>query len=125
MRKKERSDTKSFFTKINLHIIQCDAEIQEDKKITTQTEFDKYLKTMQIRGLGGTDFCPVFEYVEELRRNKEFTNLKGLSYFIDGYGAFPERKPDYDTAFVLVDDEYNNPDMPAWAIKLVSLSDEI
>lgn len=117
--------TESFFTKINLHIIQCDADIQEDKKITCQEDFDEYLKTMQIRGLGGTDFRPVFEYVEELRRNREFTNLKGLIYFTDGMGEFPVCKPDYHTAFVFVDDDYNNLDVPAWAIKLVLQKDEI
>ena len=117
--------TESFFSKINLHIIQCDADIQEDKKITCQEDFDEYLKTMQIRGLGGTDFRPVFEYVERLRKDKEFTNLKGLIYFTDGFGAFPARKPDYDTAFVFIDDEYNNPDVPPWAIKLVLQKDEI
>lgn len=117
--------TESFFTKINLHIIQCDADIQEDKKITCQEDFDEYLKTMQIRGLGGTDFRPVFEHVETLRQNREFTNLKGLIYFTDGYGAFPAKKPDYGTAFVFVDDEYNNPDVPPWAIKLVLQKDEI
>jgi len=117
--------TESFFTKINLHIIQCDADIQEDKKITCQADFDEYLETMQIRGLGGTDFRPVFEYVEQLRKNKEFTDLKGLIYFTDGLGVFPERKPDYQTAFVYVDDEYNNPDVPPWAIKLVLQKDEI
>ena len=117
--------TESFFSKINLHIIQCDADIQEDKKITCQEDFDEYLKTMQICGLGGTDFRPVFEYVEQLRKDKEFTNLKGLIYFTDGYGAFPAKKPDYDTAFVFVDDEYNNPDVPPWAIKLILKKDEI
>ena len=117
--------TESFFSKVNIHIIQCDADVQEDKKITSQEDFDEYLKTMQIRGLGGTDFRPVFEYVEALRKNKEFTNLKGLIYFTDGYGDFPARKPDYDTAFVFVDDEYNNPDVPPWAIKLVLQKDEI
>ena len=117
--------TESFFTKINLHIIQCDADIQEDKKITCQEEFDEYLKTMKIRGLGGTDFRPVFEYVEQLRKAKEFNNLKGLIYFTDGYGEYPAKKPDYDTAFVFIDDEYNNPDVPPWAIKLVLQRDEI
>lgn len=117
--------TESFFTKINLHIIQCDADIQEDKKITCQEEFDEYLKTMQIHGLGGTDFRPVFEYVEQLRQNHEFANLKGLIYFTDGYGDFPAKKPDYETAFVFVDEEYNNPDVPPWAIKLVLQKDEI
>ena len=117
--------TESFFSKINLHIIQCDADIQEDRKITCQEDFDEYLKTMQIRGLGGTDFRPVFEYVEQLRKNREFTNLKGFIYFTDGYGAFPAKKPDYDTAFVFIDDEYNNPDVPPWAIKLILQKDEI
>lgn len=117
--------SESFFTKINLHIIQCDADIQEDRKITCQEDFDEYLKTMQIRGLSGTDFRPVFAYVERLRKNKEFTNLKGLIYFTDGYGAFPVKKPDYDAAFVFVEDDYNNPDVPAWAIKLVLQKDEI
>ena len=117
--------SESFFSKINLHIIQCDAEIREDNKITCQEEFDEYLKTMQIHGLGGTDFRPVFEYVDELRRKKEFTNLKGLIYFTDGYGEFPSKKPDYDVAFVFVDDEYNSPVVPAWAIKLILQKNEI
>ena len=117
--------TESFFSKINLHIIQCDADIQEDKKITCQEDFDEYLKTMKIRGLGGTDFRPVFEYVDQLRQNKEFGNLKGLIYFTDGYGTFPAKKPDYDTAFIFIDDDYNNPDVPPWAIKLVLQKDEI
>ena len=38
---------------------------------------------------------------------------------------FPEKKPDYDAAFVFVEDEYNNPDVPPWAIKLVLQKDEI
>ncbi len=117
--------TESFFTKINLHILQCDAAIQEDKKITCPEDFDEYLKTMKIHGLGGTDFRPVFQYVDQLRKEGEFTNLKGLIYFTDGYGEFPARKPDYDTAFVFVDDDYNNPDVPPWAIKLVLQKDEI
>lgn len=115
----------NFFIKINLHIIQCDSEVQEDYKITSQKEFDEYLKTMEIRGLGGTDFRPVFEYVEQLRRDKEFTNLKGLIYFTDGCGTFPEHQPDYHTAFVFIDDEYNNYEVPVWAIKLVLQRSEI
>lgn len=117
--------TESFFTKINLHIIQCDADIQEDAKITSQEEFDEYLKTMQICGLGGTDFHPVFAYVDKLRQAGEFVNLKGLIYFTDGYGEFPTQKPDYETAFVFIDDEYNNPNVPPWAIRLVLQKDEI
>ena len=115
----------SFFTKINLHIIQCDAAIQEDKKITSQEEFDNYLKTMQIRGLGGTDFRPVFSYVDRLLKDKEFTNLKGMIYFTDGWGTFPARQPDYQAAVVYVGEDYNNPQVPVWAIRLVLRPEEI
>ena len=117
--------TESFFSKINLHVIQCDADIQEHIKITNQDEFDEYLKSMQIKGLGGTDFRPVFQKVDELIKNKEFRNLKGLIYFTDGYGIFPERKPNYDTAFVFVKDNYEIPEVPPWAIKLVLEQNDI
>ena len=117
--------TESFFSRINLHIIQCDATIQEDAKITNQEEFDEYLKNMKIHGLGGTDFRPVFSYVDWLQEKKEFENLKGLIYFTDGFGTFPAQKPAYDTAFVFVDDGWNNYDVPPWAIKLVLQKEEI
>ncbi len=111
--------SESYFKKINLHIIQCDASIQEDAKVTSQEEFDEYIRTMKIRGLGGTDFRPVFRYVDELLNAKELRNLKGLIYFTDGRGTFPEKKPDYETAFVFLDNEDNNYDVPPWAIRLV------
>lgn len=118
-------ESESFFSKVNVHIIQCDAAIQEDAKITCREDFDDYLKTMQIRGLGGTDFRPVFQYVDKLIAEKEFTNLKGLIYFTDGFGAFPAQKPGYETAFVFIDNEINNYEVPPWAIKLVLRKNEI
>lgn len=118
-------NTESYFSKVNVHIIQCDAEVQEHIKITSREEFENYLKNMQLRGFGGTDFRPVFSAVDELLRNKEFTNLRGLIYFTDGYGVFPERKPDYETAFVFVRDDYEIPGVPFWAMKVILQADEI
>ena len=117
--------TESFFSKIDLHILQCDAEIQEDVKITSQAEFDRYIQTMQIRGLGGTDFRPVFRRVDELLRAGELENMKGLIYFTDGHGTYPAQKPDYDAAFVFVDAELEPPEVPPWAIRLVLEAEEI
>ncbi|MBQ9082063.1 MAG: metallopeptidase [Clostridia bacterium] len=117
--------SESFFTKINLHIIQCDANIQEDKKITCQEEFDKYLETMVLRGMGGTDFRPVFSYVDKLQREGEFTDLRGMIYFTDGCGVFPVQMPGYKTAFVFIDDEYNDYSVPPWAIKLILQKEDI
>jgi len=117
--------TESFFSRINIHIIQCDEDIQEDIKITSREEFDHYLQTMAIKGLGGTDFRPVFQRVDEMIRGGEFANLKGLIYFTDGYGLFPERMPAYKTAFVFVEDGCEIPEVPVWAMKLVLTRKEV
>ena len=115
----------SYFSRVNIHIIQCDAEIQEDAVITNRDEFEAYLKSMKIHGLGGTDFRPVFRYVDQLIEEKRFRNLKGLIYFTDGYGTFPEHKPQYTTAFLFVEEGYKIPEVPPWAIKLVLQHEEI
>lgn len=117
--------TESFASKINIHIIQCDQTVREDVKITSREEFDAFLETMTLKGFGGTDFRPVFAHVNDLLKKHEFTNLKGLLFFTDGLGTYPEKKPDYDTAFVFLDDDYRNPDVPSWAMKLVLDRDEI
>lgn len=115
----------SYFSRVNIHIIQCDAEIQEDVVIQNREEFEAYQKSMKILGLGGTDFRPVFRYVDQLIEEKKFRNLKGLIYFTDGYGTFPEYKPSYTTAFVFVKNGYDIPVVPPWAIKLVLQHEDI
>ena len=67
----------------------------------------------------------MFEYVNTMVDNHEFDNLKGLIYFTDGCGVFPQKKPSYDTAFVFIDESYNNYEVPSWAMKLVLRKDEI
>ena len=115
----------SFFHKVNLHIIQCDTEIHEHVKLTSKFEVDRYLKEMVLKGFGGTDFRPVFEYVNKMNSEGEFTDFKGLIYFTDGYGTYPSKPPDYQAAFVFIDDEYNNYNVPSWAIKIILQSHEI
>lgn len=115
----------SFFTKINVHILQCDSEVRQDTKITGQEDFDAFLEQGKLTGFGSTDFRPVFDYVEKLREEGEFTDLKGLIYFTDGYGVYPEYMPDYDVAFVFLQDDDNAPKVPPWAMKLVLEEDEI
>ncbi len=115
----------SFHNRINVHIIQCDARIQSDEVITSPKDFDSYLETMEIRGLGGTDFRPVFDYVDRLIREGVFSDLKGLIYFTDGLGIFPSSKPAYKTAFVFVESGYNVPEVPVWAMKVVLRPEEI
>jgi len=118
--------TENFFRQINIHIIQCDADIQEHIKITTSEAFEKYIQSMKLRGFGGTDFRPVFSMVDQLIEEHEFNDLKGLIYFTDGYGTYPIREPDYDTAFVFLDeDNLDLPEVPYWAIKVVLKSEDL
>lgn len=107
-----------FFDRFNVHVIQCDAKIQEDMVITTFDQFEDYIAHMEIKGLGGTDFRPVFTHVNKLIENKELTHLQGLIYFTDGDGIYPKQQPNYRTAFVFVDAKaYDQAKVPAWAIK--------
>ena len=115
----------SFNNKVNVHIVQCDAKIQSDTVITCPADFDRYMETMEIRGLGGTDFRPVFEYVDGLLRDGEFSDLKGLIYFTDGLGTYPASKPAYRTAFVFVESGYNVPEVPVWAMKVILQPEEL
>ena len=80
---------------------------------------------MEIRGLGGTDYRPVFRYLDELKRAGEFEDLKGLIYFTDGHGTFPAKKPDYQTAFVFVENPENSTQVPPWAIRLILTREEL
>ena len=117
--------SENFFSRVNVHIIQCGARVEEDVRITTEEEFDEYMKHMVLKGFGGTDFRPVFEHVDELLRQHEFANLKGLIYFTDGYGTFPNDPPAYDAAFIFLDQGYELPEVPVWAIKMILKEDEI
>ena len=109
----------NFFKKFHIHIIQCDAKVQSDTIVTNQTELKQYMKQFVIKGSGGTDFRPVFEYVNNLIEQKIFQNLKGMIYFTDGYGIFPKKPPCYDTAFVFVTKGDNIVTVPSWAMKII------
>ena len=112
-------ENESYFRKVNIHIIQCDEKVQQDTKITDRDELKEYMEHFQLYGEGGTDFRPAFDYVDRLKEEGEFTNLKGLIYFTDGYGIYPERMPSYRTAFVFLEEDYRDADVPAWAIRLI------
>lgn len=117
--------TENFFQKINVHIIQCDSEIQSDTKITGEEDFEAFMKNGKLKGFGSTDFCPVFEYVDKLASEGEFENLKGLIYFTDGYGIYPAQMPEYDTIFVFLDENDKRPELPPWAIGIVLNEEDI
>ncbi len=109
----------SYFHQVLIHLVQCDDRIQSDTKITDVNEMRRFAKNFTVRGGGGTDYRPVFQYVEELEKRRELKHLRGLLYFTDGYGVYPKRAPHYDTAFVFRKDGDNDDTrVPAWATKL-------
>ena len=117
--------TGTFGRKINVHILQCDSDIRKDTKVTETSGIDETFAEYQGRGFGGTDFRPVFKYVNELIESREFKNLKGLVYLTDGIGTFPEEEPGYQTAFVFVDEQAAQRPVPPWAMKVLMAEDDI
>ena len=112
-------DAESFFTKINVHIVQCDSQVQKDTRIACQEDLEDFLGKGRLAGGGATDFRPVFAYVEQLREQGEFENLKGLIYFTDGYGVYPERPPEYQVIFAFLEEDENRAPVPPWSMKVV------
>lgn len=76
--------------------ITCDADVHEVVKIYQMEEF---LTKLQFKGGGGTDFRPVFKYVEDKKIAPEL-----LIYLTDSYGSFPDRPPKYPVIWVLTEE---------------------
>lgn len=119
------SEEESYFKKINVHIIQCDNQVRADTVISSRQQMKEYMENFMIEGNGGTDFRPAFEYVNRLKAQGIFTRLKGLLYFTDGKGIYPVKMPSYDTAFVFIQNQYEDVSVPSWAIKLILEEAEI
>lgn len=109
------SDQENFFRKMKVYLIQCDCCIEQVQVIHSREEWEKYSRSIAVHGRGGTDFTPVFRYVEELRRKKELSNLRAMIYFTDGDGIYPRIAPDYETAFVFVKRTEGMHQVPKWA----------
>lgn len=115
----------SFFDQINLHMIQCDTSIQDIFVIHHQKDLEQYLQRLQLKGFGGTDFRPVFSYVEEMREKGELKDLQGLLYFTDGDGIYPQTPTDYHTAFLFTEDVDPSIKVPVWAMKVLLDEDSL
>ena len=98
-------------------IFQCDCEIKTETVISNKDDLKKYMSCVSVHGRGGTDFRPVFRRIEELNEEKVFTSLKGLLYFSDGNGIFPEKPPKYKTAFIIPYGGHLEK-VPSWAMKV-------
>ena len=108
----------SFFSRMEIHIVQCDAVVQSHAVIHSIEEWKRYAKDLVVRGRGGTNFTPVFDLVEKLRRGGALKRLKGLIYFTDGDGVYPQKPTPYETAFVFTTRRALGYSIPKWIVPL-------
>ena len=87
------------FGSYELTVIQCDAEIGKIETFDDCNLLDPD-REWEVTGGGGTDFRPVFDYIEE--HSELDPNL--LIFFTDGYGGYPERPPPYPVMWLLTSD---------------------
>ncbi len=107
-----------------MHIIQCDEKVHTDKKITSQKEMKDYMEHLELYGTAEeTSDLRLNGWIKLLEQH-EFHNLKGMIYFTDGFGIYPKKMPSYKTAFVFMQDNYKDVDVPVWAMKLILDEDD-
>ena len=113
----------TFDERIELYLIQCDAKLQTVTRIDSAKELSAHSLDFELRGFGGTDFRPVFEYVEQLQKQGMLQQLKGLIYFTDGDGTYPAAPAPYKTAFLFPEDARPQR-VPPWIIRATLDLDE-
>jgi len=78
-----------------IDVITADAKVQSHKVFLPGENLD-----YEISGGGGTDFRPVFEYIESYI---DYPTL--LLYFTDGMGTFPEQEASFDVLWVMPEEK--------------------
>lgn len=81
------------FPSFEMKVLVCDAEVH--KVIDVNQENYNELFKIKMEGGGGTDFQPVFDYIEKKKLKIDY-----LIYLTDLYGNFPKQKPSYDVYWV-------------------------
>ena len=107
----------SFFAQSKIRVIQCDNQVRSDVELRSERDIAALMQKFTVAGGGSTDFRPVFSYVNDLIERGELKNIGGLLYFTDGRGTYPKMRPDYQTAFLFLED-YDDAAVPPWAIRL-------
>jgi len=88
------SEVRGLFAQYNgaeFPLLQCDATLQREERVSASYDFSK----IKIKGRGGTDFRPVFEWL------MKHSEIKCLVYFTDLMGTFPEQAPMQDIIWVV------------------------
>ena len=116
--------------RVNIRILECDASIENEIVIHSEDDLPDFGER-QMHGFGGTSFVPVFQHIDRLLEEKEMNCVRCLLYLSDTYGEFPESAPQYDTVFVVPEEDvsiFSEPDrrskqVPEW-VKMVVLTED-
>ena len=112
-------DETLFTPRFNLHLIQCDARVQRDDRITCLRDFERTIEELEIVGGGGTDYTPAFAHIDRLVARGSFRRLNCALFFTDGQGIYPSHKPDYDVIFACYRGHSDLIDAPGWVRRLM------
>lgn len=83
------------FLMMTIQNYQIDLLVCDDKIHVHKVFYSGDTLAVNVKGSGGTDFRPVFDFVED-----ELRDIKLLLYFTDLDGKFPSKHPDYDVKWV-------------------------
>lgn len=93
-----------------------DADVHE---VEDASQFGDVLSMLKMRGRGGTDFRPPFEYLE---KNKIVPEV--LIFLTDGWGPFPEYDPGYPVVWGAIPGTAAEAEYPQWARSQVVVLEE-
>ena len=98
------NEIEQFFSEINaikgqirarITLLCCDVEINQQCPVVFEA-WDEFKFGAQIKGGGGTDFRPVFQWLDRQDKMPDT-----LVYFTDACGQFPEQEPVYPTLWLV------------------------
>jgi len=83
-----------------LHVVQCDTRITQVKTYESWETPEPGLFPEELRGRGGTDFKPVFEWIrEKVLPVDGYPDL--LAYLTDADGQYPHKAPAYPVVWII------------------------
>ena len=75
----------------NVRIIQCDDEVRSDMVLRSTADIKRLSETFTVKGRGGTDFRPAFQYINDLIDKGELKGLRGVFLFYGRRWNFSEK----------------------------------
>jgi predicted metal-dependent peptidase len=87
----------SSFGRYEVTLMECDTAVKHVRRFSEWDPFE--VEEFNFHGFGGTDFRPVFRYIDE-----HVLEPKLLVFMTDGYGQAPVNPPPYPVLWVLTSD---------------------